>query len=300
MYRFIKDKWQYLTVAGLGGLMALSLNLGTVSTTFAQAQTPTPGATPSVVQPGLPKLGGRDHFGGHGLSLATIAKALNMSETDLQTALQGGKTVADVAKAKGVDLNTIVNALVAEQQTNLQQAVTAGRLTQAQADAQLAQLKTDLPTRLSQPFPAQTHEFGGIGGVGSLTTIAKTLGISESELTTALQSGQSVADVAAAKNVDLNKIVDQLVAEQTTNLTQAVSARRLTQQQADQMLATLKANLPHLLSLKYGFGGPGFGFGRHQHGPQQPGNSSTPTVPNQAPSNQSSPAPVLPSDSANA
>jgi hypothetical protein len=45
-----------------------------------------------------------------------------------------GKTLADLAKAKGVDTQKLVDVLVAQQKTMLDQAVTDNRLTQAQAD----------------------------------------------------------------------------------------------------------------------------------------------------------------------
>ena len=131
-------------------------------------------------------------------------------------------------------------------------------------------------------MPARPQGFGprggGMGPFGSIATIATTLGISETTLSTALQGGKSVADVAAEKGVDLNKVVDAIVAERTTALKQAVTNGRLTQQQADQIITMLKANLPHLLSLKHGagdmgpgrhFGGRGFGRGRMQN-PQSP------------------------------
>ena len=144
----------------------------------------------------------------------------------------------------------------------------------------IAKLKTALPTKLSTKMPARPQGFGpgkagGMGPFGSMTTIASTLGISETTLSTELQTGKSVADVATEKGVDLNKVVDALVAEQTTALKQAVTSGRLTQQQADQMIAMLKANLPHLLSLKHGAGdmGPGRHFrgrGFGQPGTQNP------------------------------
>lgn len=226
---------------------------------------------------------------GQGGSFATIAKALGMNETDLLTELRSGKSVADVAKEKNVDLSKVVDAIVAERTDQLKQAVTNGRITQQQADAMIAKMKTDLPTTLSNKFPTGQKGFGPgrqpggmmgrgmmsrgmMGFGGSPATIAQTLGISETNLLTELQSGKSVADVAQEKNVDLNKVVDALVSEATTHLKQAVTDGRLTQAQADQMIATLKANLPHLLSLKHnpgGMMGPGHRFGGRRFG--QPG-----------------------------
>ena len=72
--------------------------------------------------------------------ISVVAKAIGISEADLQTALDGGQTVAAVAKAHNVAVQTVIDALVADGQSELAADVTAGRLTQAQADAQKAQV----------------------------------------------------------------------------------------------------------------------------------------------------------------
>ena len=71
---------------------------------------------------------------------SVVAKAIGISEADLTTALQGGQTVAAVAKAHNVNLQVVIDALVADGQAELDAAVKAGTLTQAQADAEKANL----------------------------------------------------------------------------------------------------------------------------------------------------------------
>lgn len=281
------NRW---VVGGLGAILAVTMAVGAVNTTFANDQG-------GVIFEWRGNHGGPDGLG-RGASLTTIATALKMTEADLQTALQSGKTVAALATEKGVALQTVVDALLAEQKTRLQQAVTDGRLTQAQADARLVELQTQLPTQLSTAFTPGLRDGGrgmrgGLGGA-SLTTIATTLGVTESELMTALQAGKSVADVATEKNVTIETVIAAIVAEQKTTLQQAVTAGRLTQAQADQQLALLQANLPHLLSLKgglgHGLGGPG---GRGRFGGEQ-GQRDQPLPPS-TPAQQSNEAPVVPS-----
>lgn len=290
----MNKKWKRWVVGGLGVVLAGTVAVGTVSTTFANSQT--------VVT--MEMRGGRGPGGmGHGASLTTIAEALSMTEADLQSALQAGKTVAALAEEKGIALQTIIDALLAEQKTVLVQAVTDGRLTQEQADARLAELATHLPTQLSTAFTPGMRggDRGMLGGFGpgqSLSTIATALGITASDLQTAFQAGKSVADVATEQDVALDTVIAAIVTEQTTALQQAVTDGRLTQVQADQQLAMLKANLPHLLSLKgglgHGFGGPG-GRGRFSGERGQQGQPS----PLATPSQQENSTPVLPSDNSN-
>jgi polyhydroxyalkanoate synthesis regulator phasin len=193
-----------------------------------------------------------------GAPLATIAQALNMPVGDLQAELLAGKSVAEVAAAKGVSLDAIVNAVVAEQKQLLDQAVAAGRLTQAQADTLLANLKATLPGQLQVKYVPGFGKFGRFDyKLPMMDTIAQALGLTVAELRTELSTGKSVADVAKAKGVDLDKVINAVMEQQTRLVNAAVAAGRLTQAQADAWLNNLRENLPALLSLK-----GGFGFGR--------------------------------------
>jgi polyhydroxyalkanoate synthesis regulator phasin len=80
------------------------------------------------------------HGGWHGLD--TAAKALGMTEDELRTALQAdGASLAKVAQDRGVDVQTVVDALAADVRERVTQAVQEGHLTQEQADQRLADLQ---------------------------------------------------------------------------------------------------------------------------------------------------------------
>jgi hypothetical protein len=61
---------------------------------------------------------------------------------ELRTALESGNTLAQVAQSKGTSQATLVDRLVAAETARLAAVVTAGRLTQAQAEAMTAELRT--------------------------------------------------------------------------------------------------------------------------------------------------------------
>ncbi|MDP2789778.1 MAG: hypothetical protein Q8O51_01485 [bacterium] len=69
------------------------------------------------------------------------AKVMNMTATQLQTELQAGKTMADVAKSKNVTLDQLKTATMTAQEARLNALVKAGTMTQAQADERMAQIK---------------------------------------------------------------------------------------------------------------------------------------------------------------
>ena len=69
-----------------------------------------------------------------------MAKANGITEAELNTALASGQTVAAVAKAHNVPLQTVIDALVADGTSELAAEVAKGTITQAQADAQKAEV----------------------------------------------------------------------------------------------------------------------------------------------------------------
>jgi len=70
--------------------------------------------------------------------LDAAAKALGMTSADLSAELKSGKTLSAIATEKGVNLQTVQQAIQAARNaqftTQINQAVTAGKMTQAKAN----------------------------------------------------------------------------------------------------------------------------------------------------------------------
>jgi hypothetical protein len=249
--------------------------------TSAADPTPSPAAisstTPTATPATTPSQGtattgfsGSEH--GPGLDtddLAAAAKALGMTDAELQAELESGKTAADVAKAKNVDLQKVIDAVVASDKAEIAAAVTAGTMTQAQADERLANLEQHVTDEVNGVDNGPGG--GGHGGhghgmdTGDIAAAAKVLGMTDAELTAELQAGKSAADVAKAKNVDLQKVIDAVVASDKAEIAAAVTAGTMTQAQADARLANLTQ---HVTDEVNGVGnGPG-GGGHGGHGPR--------------------------------
>jgi polyhydroxyalkanoate synthesis regulator phasin len=108
-------------------------------------------------------VGGR---GGHrgGVALETAAEALGLTEEELRDALATeGTTLADVAEEQGVDLDTLVGALVQATEERIAEAVEDGRLTQEEADERLADLEEEITERVQSDMPARGGEGRGPG-----------------------------------------------------------------------------------------------------------------------------------------
>lgn len=127
-----------LALAGGGAAGAL---LGAPTTSGAQdepADTTTPTDDTEVRS-------GRPHLEQRGERLAAAADALGITEEELVAALEEGRSIADVAEAQGVDVQVVVDALVAE------------------ATAHLAEIEAALPERMAELVNREGLPRGGPG-----------------------------------------------------------------------------------------------------------------------------------------
>jgi hypothetical protein len=86
-----------------------------------------------------------------------VAKAIGITVTQLLTELNAGKTPAQVATAHGVAVQKVIDALVADGQAELAADVKAGRLTQAQADAEKAEVTQRATDQVNNGFRGGPH-----------------------------------------------------------------------------------------------------------------------------------------------
>jgi lipoate-protein ligase A len=97
------------------------------------------------------------------LDLDVAAEALGISEDDLRDALRDGQTIAEVAEAQDVDPQAVIDALVADATTRIDEAVADGDLDADEAE----EIKADLPERITDLVNGEGLRFGpGFGGPG--------------------------------------------------------------------------------------------------------------------------------------
>ncbi|MEO8287020.1 MAG: hypothetical protein ABI670_11360 [Chloroflexota bacterium] len=104
---------------------------------------------------------------------------------------------------------------------------------------------------------------GMMGGQQSslISVAADKIGMSVEDLVTALGTTKSIAQVATEHNVQASIIVDAFVAARAQNLAAAVQNGRMTQAQADQMLATMRTHVTEEVNEVWTARGPGNGTG---------------------------------------
>ena len=115
-------------------------------------------------KPGPGRFGHFHHFARFP-ALRAAAEYLGLAEEELRERLRDGDTLAEVAKAEGKAVDGLVDALVADAEKRLDDAVAAGKLTPAQADEladRLYHRMTDLVNgELPGPGFGHRHRFDG-------------------------------------------------------------------------------------------------------------------------------------------
>jgi hypothetical protein len=104
-------------------------------------------------------------IGGHG-QLEAVSELLGLTPQELMTELRDGKSIASLAVEKGVDTQVIVDAIIADLQEHLNEAVADGKLTQQRADWMLEQAREQVPEMLDKTFEAPADGGFRRGGPG--------------------------------------------------------------------------------------------------------------------------------------
>jgi hypothetical protein len=211
--------------------------------------------TPSKTAPG-PRLG---RFGARAGNpeLAAAAQVLGLTVQQLRGDLSDGKTtIADVAKQRGVDVQKVVDAM-----TN--------------ADRQRIEKIVNSPWP-QPPAPG----FGGLGGPNGSTRVgprvgfglggpqaldaaSKALGITRQQLLNDLRGGQTIAQIAKSKNVDVNYVIDAMVKKIDARVDHAQSNGTISAAQATAAKTKIKNAIMHMVENGFPQGLPfGGGLGR--------------------------------------
>lgn len=113
--------------------------------------------------------GGGGHRGGY-LTPDAVAAVLGITTDQLHTQREAGKTLTQIADAQGISKADLITRLVAAAKEQLAADVTAGKITQAQADTASSTLTADITKRVDSV--RQNRTGNGAGTAPSSTASA--------------------------------------------------------------------------------------------------------------------------------
>ena len=152
---------------------------------------------------------------------SVAAKTIGVDDETLFNEWDESKSLADVAKAHNVDPQKVIDAVVAAEKEQVAQLLADDVISQDEADEWLAELENEVVF-----FVKVT------GWVDWFDVAAKTIGV---EVDALFQTeGKSIADVAAANNVEAQKVIDAIVAAEENWLKTQVANGAFSQADADE------------------------------------------------------------------
>ncbi len=172
--------------------------------------------------------------------------------------------IDDAAKQLGIPSSKLSGALKQALANQVDAAVADGRLTKEQG----AELKQRLDSG-DYPLIGGLHRGGGhhFGFFGGLDAAAGYIGLTEAQLRTQIESGKSLAQVAKDHGKSADGLIAALVTNTKQELAKAVSAGRITQAQANEMLTGLKQRITELVNSTGDAGRHGEGVRHSDDGP---------------------------------
>jgi hypothetical protein len=197
--------------------------------------------------------------GGAAALVAALGAGGAIAADKLSPSEESDAIVADAAEQLGVPAAKLDAALQQALENRVDAAVKAGTLGEAEATELKQRLESgDFPLVGVGPGPGFHHH--GPRGAG-LDAAASYLGLTEAQLRTRLENGDTLAEVAKAEGKPVDGLVTALVVERKKELDAAVAAGRLTDAERDQILSGLQSRIEDFVN-----NAPHFGFRHHRDG----------------------------------
>ena len=134
---------------------------------------------------------------------------LKIAAATLHQELKAGKSLADIAAAQGVEKQKVVDLLVKEASSRIDEAVKEGKITQTQADEKKARVTEHIQNHIEQKG-GWGHKGKGHRGYHHLQDSAAILGLEVDELRTKLKEGKSLVEIAAEKGMSKEELIEKL------------------------------------------------------------------------------------------
>lgn len=221
-----------------------------------------------------PMMDGDENGPIHEYMIESLADALGIDSTELETRHDAGETLWDIAQEQGISQEDFYALVQSARSEALDQAVADGVITQEQADWML-----DHMAGTGGFGPGMMgHGQGSFSGEGEgplhdymAPAIADAFGLTVDELEALHTSGETLWDYAQEQDINQDEFTALLEGARTDAIDQAVADGVITQEQADWMLDHMgKGFGPGNGECHDGFGVDSFGPG--MNGPGQTGN----------------------------
>lgn len=180
-----------------------------------------------------------------------LAKALEMDSQTLKQELKSGKTLREVASARGIDQSSLLKKLESQINERLDQSVKEGKLTLEKGEL----IKTRLPDKLSKLLNKKwdqkynDHHKGSKKELfkGVREQIQSTLDLTPDTLRAEFKSGKSLAQIAQEKGINPNELASQIQETVEENLEQLVKENKVSAEEEQEIRQKLPERIEKMM-----------------------------------------------------
>jgi len=189
--------------------------------------------------------------------MSTITDETGMDAPSVLQAVRDGSTLAEVITSNGGSIDSVIASAVATVTERINEGVSNGSLTQEQADNILESIEQTVTDILNGDFErpirdGQNDRLRDRDGrrpvLGVLRQIAEETGLTVQDIFPLLRDGATPADILTDNGVDVGAFVDSLLVTAEGRLATGVESGRITQEQADERLDTIRTTLTERLN----------------------------------------------------
>ena len=235
-------QFKKITLLAATGVLAIALSAG-----VAYAA-PAPSSSVKAV---TETVGAKDK-GEHRNCGAEFAKILGMDDQALGQELKSGKTLAQIAAAKGVDAKVLTEKLQASFNARIDKAVADGKLTPDKAVAMKAKTAEKATSAINKSWTGHKGEAGREGKAGAFKNVQQQISVlfkmDADQLKEQLESGKTLLQIAEEKKIAKTDLVSKVQSIMKANLDQAVKDKKITEDKAAQIESRLPQMIEHMVT----------------------------------------------------
>ena len=159
-------------------------------------------------------------------AIKSTADLTKLTTQQVVDAVKGGKSLAQVASANSSSGQAVIDDVVAKAKERLDQAVANGRITQAEADTKLAEIKTKATevvndTTLGQKISDRQAQ-GGPQNHALVQAAADVTGLDPSAIRDRISNGETLKQIIESSGKTTAEVLDAAVAEFRTRAEEAL------------------------------------------------------------------------------
>lgn len=186
--------------------------------------------------------------------LDIVTEETGLTAQEIFQQVRDGATLTEVIESNGGSVQNVTEAVLAEAETVLAEAVAEERITQERADEILTNLETRLPEILNREFELRGRgerirdRFeNGLRG-NALSTISEVTGLDLREIRQAVADGATLAQVIENNGGDVAVVTEELIAQATERIDNLVAEEIITQEEADGFVTNLETRIDTFLN----------------------------------------------------